>query len=269
MKNFWKFFGVVTLVVVAGFFLVSCGDDDDSVVYRDIMGRVALAPGSQGTADNKVVTGLAIGSSYLVLIEGADGHVAEAAIQVTRADGTLTGYDAGTADAPIETIADAVAAIAEDSAAAGMATGLDFGRTRVRGLENENSGFTYNFFKYLAVAAAATVEISDDIDTAIIDTRGRNILLDLSGTGTRTIDVGPGAGVAEGTTMIFYIGAAITTSVHNATLVAASPVINFATFSAIEDEDGDVRVFAVIGDDFITIRGINPETEFRAVVVTP
>ncbi|MCL2793593.1 MAG: hypothetical protein FWD87_10955 [Spirochaetaceae bacterium] len=264
MKNFWKFFGVVTLVVVAGFFLVSCGDDDDSVVYRDIMGRVVLASGSQGVADNKVVTGLAEGFAYLVLIEGADGHIAEAAIQVTRADGTLTGYDAGTADTAIIDISTAVAALA-DTAATAMATKLDFGRTRVRGLENESSGFTYNFFKYLAIDDDTI--ISDDIETNLIDTRGRNILLDIDAGSDPIINVGPGAGVAEGTTIIFYTAQAVVTTVHNANLRDALAVdTDLVIFSGVENPGDTARLFANAGDMFFIVRGITPETEFIATI---
>ena len=256
MKNFWKFFGVVTLVVVAGFFLVSCGDDDDSVVYRDIMGRVVLEPGSQGTAGNKEVTGLASGFAYFVEVIGTEGHVVEGAILHSRNDGTL---------ATVDTLSDVVTAFTGTAGIA--ATALDFGRTRIRGLENENSGYSYNFYKYILVADDIT--ISNDPAETLIDTRGRNLLLEVSTATTGDeVTVGPGAGVAAGTTFIFYGVTTIATSIYNATLEAIDPIIGVGgvTFTGITDDDSDVRITAIAGDDYFIVRGITPDVEFTAVL---
>jgi len=248
MKNFWKFFGVVTLVVVAGFFLVSCGDDDDEVVYRDIMGTVSLTPGSQGVAGNKEVTGLFGGVAYVVLLEGTEGHVVEAGMLVTRADGTLT--------APSnQTITDA----ADD------ALELHFNRTRIRGLEN--SVVTYSVFKVLTIDDETIMG-----EGATIDTRSRNTILILD-SDDFDIEMAPGTGLGAAgagvtTVIIILDGETVTTSVLNAAIDLEDLEI-VTSGGAIEfdvAEGGGARVDAMADDGFIVIRNISAVTEVTITI---
>jgi len=308
MKNFWKFFGVITLVVVAGFFMVSCGSDDDSVVYRDIMGSVVLESGSQGVAGNKEVTRLAGGIEYVVLIFGADGYAVEGTVARTRPDGTLQAED---------DLSDAIT----------NAAALDFRRTRIRGLENEGSGFSYSVFKVitepctpLTPLGAPTVDPGDspgdnDVtlsrapivisdENAIIDTRGRNVILDIAAVPTQNssadsaapistaftiqdlvFEIGPGAGipgaritpdrfVEGGTTIIFHlpVGEEVVGNLHNAALTddLVLPLAggNVDVIFSV-DEVSTARINAIEGDRFFEIIGITDNTEFTLTFTYP